>query len=109
LIDLINDGTISGKIAKDVFEDIKNSNEPARKFVESKGLIQISDTGAIDTCILKILDDNPDQVSKYLGGKEQVFGFFVGQVMKEMKGKANPKLVNDLLKSKITEIKNKNS
>jgi aspartyl-tRNA(Asn)/glutamyl-tRNA(Gln) amidotransferase subunit B len=109
LIDLINDGTISGKIAKDVFEEIKDTNEPARKYVESKGLIQISDTGAIDSCIQKILDDNPDQVSKYLGGKEQVFGFFVGQVMKEMKGKANPKLVNDILKNKISELKNNNS
>lgn len=109
LIDLINDGTISGKIAKDVFEEIRKTNEPASKFIESKGLVQISDTGAIETCIQKILDANPDQVSKYLSGKEQVFGFFVGQVMKEMKGKANPKIVNDVLKNKINDIKIKNS
>ena len=108
LIDLINDGTISGKIAKDVFEAIKDTNQNAKEYVVSKGLIQISDSGAIETCIQKILDDNADQLAKYLSGKEQIFGFFVGQVMKEMKGKANPTIVNDVLKEKINKIKNNN-
>jgi len=106
LIDLINDNTISGKIAKDVFEVIKDTNENPKSYIESKGLVQISDSNFIEECINKILNSNREQVNKYLSGKEQVFGFFVGQVMKEMKGKANPQIVNELLKTKLNELKN---
>ncbi|HEY9186987.1 MAG TPA: Asp-tRNA(Asn)/Glu-tRNA(Gln) amidotransferase subunit GatB [Ignavibacteria bacterium] len=108
LIDLINDNTISGKIAKDVFEVIKDTNENPKSYIESKGLVQISDSNFIEECINKILNSNSEQVNKYLSGKEQVFGFFVGQVMKEMKGKANPQIVNELLKTKLNELKNQN-
>jgi aspartyl-tRNA(Asn)/glutamyl-tRNA(Gln) amidotransferase subunit B len=106
LIGLIQDGTINGKIAKDIFEDIVLTNEGAKKCVERKGLIQISDTKAIEEIVEKILNNNQDQIKVYLSGKEQVFGFFVGQVMKEMKGKANPKIVNEILRSKIEIYKN---
>jgi aspartyl-tRNA(Asn)/glutamyl-tRNA(Gln) amidotransferase subunit B len=106
LIELIQDGTISGKIAKDIFEEIVNSNEDPRRYVERKGLVQISDTKAIEDTVDKILNNNQDQIKKYLSGKDQVFGFFVGQVMKEMKGKANPKIVNEILKTKIEFFKN---
>lgn len=98
LINLIKDGTISGKIAKEIFPEILVSNSDPEIIVKEKNLVQISDTTEIEKLIQKIIDNNNDQVQEYLSGKEKVFGFFVGQVMKESKGKANPKLVNELLK-----------
>ncbi len=97
----INDNTISGKIAKQVFELMGQSNATADQIIVEKGLKQITDTGAIEAIIDKIIADNPGQVEQYLSGKDKVFGFFVGQVMKEMQGKANPAEVNKMLKAKL--------
>ena len=102
LIDLIADGTISGKIAKDVFAAMLEGGGAPRQIVEAKGLRQVSDTGAIDAAIDQILAANADKVAEYRGGKDKLLGFFVGQVMKATGGKANPGLVNDALKRKLT-------
>jgi len=102
LINLIKNGTISGKIAKEIFPDIVETNVDPEIIVKEKNLVQISDTSEIESLIQNILDNNPSQVEEYKSGKEKVFGFFVGQVMKESKGKANPQLVNELLKKKLT-------
>lgn len=102
LIALIQDNTISGKIAKEVFAEMYASGDDAAKIVETKGLKQITDTGAIETIIDKIIAANPDNVAGYKAGKEKLFGFFVGQVMKETGGKANPAIINDLLKKKLS-------
>lgn len=101
MIGLIYDGTISGKIAKDVYEEMLESGEDPRAIVEKKGLIQISDVGAIEQVIKGVLGANKPQVEKYLAGNEKVLSFFVGETMKIMKGKANPKIVNDTLKMKL--------
>jgi aspartyl-tRNA(Asn)/glutamyl-tRNA(Gln) amidotransferase subunit B len=101
LLALIDKGTISGKIAKTVFDEIwQNGGDPA-KIVEEKGLVQVSDTGEIEKIIDEIMAANMGQVDEYRSGKEKVFGFFVGQVMRASKGKANPAVVNDLLASKL--------
>jgi len=98
LINLIKDGTISGKIAKNVFELMADNNKDPIKIVEEKGLKQQSDPKEIEKIILEILSKNQDKVDQYKSGKEKLFGFFVGEVMKISDGKANPKLVNDILK-----------
>ncbi len=99
LISLIEKGTISNNIGKQIIVEIMQTGKAASQIVEEKGLSQISDEGAIKEIVQKIVDANPNQVAAYKGGKVQLFGFFVGQVMKETKGRANPKTVNDLLKS----------
>ena len=101
LIDLIADNTISGRIAKEVFEEMLASGKAAAAIVEEKGLRQVTDTGAIDAAIEAVMTKNPDKVSEYRGGKDKLFGFFVGQVMKATGGKANPALVNEILKTKL--------
>lgn len=101
LIDLIQKGTISGKIAKNVFIDMWELGKDAQTIVKEKGLEQVSDTGAIELTIDNILSINSDKVEQYKSGKDKLFGFFVGQVMKEMAGKANPQVVNEILKSKL--------
>lgn len=102
LIDLIKDGTISGKIAKDVFKFMYEGDEKSpRKIVEAKGLKQVSDTGAIEKVIDDIIASSPDNVALYKGGKVQLFGWFVGQTLKAMKGQANPQIVNEILKKKL--------
>ena len=101
LINLIKDGTISGKIAKTIFELMMDSDKDPQKIVEEKGLIQESDPKALETLIDKVIVDNPDKVKEYKSGKEKLFGFFVGQAMKVSDGKANPQLVNDILKKKL--------
>jgi len=101
LLGLVADGTISGTIAKQVFEIMLETGQGAAAIVEERGLKQTSDTGAIDAEIDKILAANSDKVAEYKGGKQQLFGFFVGQVMKAMAGKANPKLVNERLREKL--------
>ena len=103
LIARITDNTISGKIAKEVFQDMWGSDKSADQVIEEKGLQQISDVGELEAIIDKVIADNPKQVEQYLSGKDKVFGFFVGNVMKATKGKANPKQVNDLLKSKLSK------
>jgi aspartyl-tRNA(Asn)/glutamyl-tRNA(Gln) amidotransferase subunit B len=101
LLSLVADGTISGTIAKQVFEIMLESGEGASRIVEERGLRQTSDTAAIDSEIDKVIAANADKVAEYKGGKQQLFGFFVGQVMKAMAGKANPKLVNERLRAKL--------
>ena len=100
LIDLMAGGTISGRIAKDVFDEMWQSGKDAATIVEEKGLTQISDTGAIEAMIDKIVAENPGQVEQFKSGNEKVLGWFVGQVMKASQGKANPGLVNQLLREK---------
>jgi aspartyl-tRNA(Asn)/glutamyl-tRNA(Gln) amidotransferase subunit B len=101
LIDLIAEGTISGKIAKDVFAIMLDPGGTPRRIVEERGLRQVSDTGAIDAAIDRILAANADKVAEYRAGKDKLLGFFVGQVMKATGGKANPGLVNAALKRKL--------
>ncbi len=101
LIALIDEGTISGKIAKTVFEEMLTSDESPRAIVERKGLVQMSDESAIQAVIDEVLAASPDKVAEYRGGKEKLQGFFVGQVMKATGGKANPPLVNKLLMAKL--------
>ncbi|MBE0468870.1 MAG: Asp-tRNA(Asn)/Glu-tRNA(Gln) amidotransferase subunit GatB [Methyloprofundus sp.] len=101
LLQRIADNTISGKIAKQVFEAMLNSADSADTIIESQGLKQITDSGAIEAIIDKIIADNPGQVEQYLSGKDKVFGFFVGQTMKESQGKANPGEVNKILQNKL--------
>ena len=102
LINLIQDGTISGKIAKTVFELMVDGDKDPKKIVEDKGLKQESDPKELEKIVLKIIATNKDKVKEYKSGKVKLFGFFVGQVMKLSGGKANPKLVNDILKEKLT-------
>ena len=102
LILKISDGTISGKIAKDILEDIWESGNAVNDIIDSKGLKQISDTGEIEKVIDEILENNKSQVEAYKSGKDKLFGFFVGQVMKATQGKANPGMVNQLLKDKLS-------
>ena len=101
LIALIKDDTISGKIAKDVFSEMYATGKDAADIVEEKGLKQVTDTGAIEKIVDEVIAENPDNVEKYKGGKDKLFGFFVGQVMKKTQGKANPAVVNELLKKKL--------
>ncbi|UNK81230.1 Asp-tRNA(Asn)/Glu-tRNA(Gln) amidotransferase subunit GatB [Sphingopyxis granuli] len=101
LLGLVADGTISGSIAKQVFEIMLETGDDAAKIVEDKGLRQTSDTGAIEAVIAEVLAKNPNQLEQYRGGKEALFGFFVGQTMKAMQGKANPQVVNELLKKAL--------
>ena len=101
LINLIKDGTISGKIAKTIFELMMDSDKDPQKIVEEKGLKQESDPKALEVLIDKVIVDNPEKVKEYKSGKEKLFGFFVGQAMKDSNGKANPQLVNDILKKKL--------
>lgn len=101
LINLIEDNTISGKIAKEVFEVMFDSGDDADKIVRDKGLKQIVDTDAIDKVVAQVIADNPEKVELYKSGKDKLFGFFVGQVMKASGGKMNPKIVNESLKSKL--------
>jgi aspartyl-tRNA(Asn)/glutamyl-tRNA(Gln) amidotransferase subunit B len=101
LLALVGDGTISGTISKQVFEKMLETGDGAAAIVEREGLKQTSDTGAIDAVIAKILADNGEKVEQYKGGKEALFGFFVGQTMKAMQGKANPQMVNELLKKAL--------
>ena len=101
MIKLIEEGTISGKMAKDIIEDMYKTGKPPQKIIEEKGLVQITDEGELAKTITTIMKANPNQLKDYRGGKEKLFGFFVGQVMKGTQGKANPQMVNDLLKKML--------
>ncbi len=101
LLDLIADNTISGKIAKDVLDKMFLSGKAASVIVAEEGLKQVTDSGAIEKIIDEVIAANPDKVAEYKSGKDKLFGFFVGQVLKASGGKANPAMVNDLLKSKL--------
>ena len=98
LINRIDDQTISGKIAKSVLEEVWESGGNVDEIIESKGLVQIQDESLLEEIALKIINENPSQVEAYKGGKDKLFGFFVGQVMKETQGKANPQSVNEILR-----------
>ena len=101
LIDLIADNTISGPIAKKVFDEMFETGREAADIVEEKGLRQVTDTGAIEPIIDQVMAENADKVAEYRSGKDKLFGFFVGQVMRASQGKANPAMVNDLLRKKL--------
>ena len=101
LIQRIADGTISGKIAKDVFQAMWSSQASADDIIQQQGLQQISDAGELEALVAQVVEDNPKQVEQYLSGKDKVFGFFVGKLMQMTKGKANPQQVTALLKAKL--------
>ncbi|MCK5877235.1 MAG: Asp-tRNA(Asn)/Glu-tRNA(Gln) amidotransferase subunit GatB, partial [Candidatus Marithrix sp.] len=101
MLQRISDNTISGKIAKQVFSALWDGEGDVDTIIDQRGLKQVTDTGAIEKIIAEVINNNPKQLEEYKSGKEKVFGFFVGQVMKASKGKANPKQVNELLKQKL--------
>jgi aspartyl-tRNA(Asn)/glutamyl-tRNA(Gln) amidotransferase subunit B len=101
LLKLLDTDVISGKIAKTVFEAMADTGKSAATIVEEKGLVQVSDTSAIDPIVDTVIAGHPDEVERYRGGQKKLMGFFVGQVMKETKGKANPKVVNEILEEKV--------
>ena len=101
LVKLISSDEISGKIGKDVLEEMFSSGKSAKEIVDQKGLKQVTDQVEIEKVIDLVISDNPKMVDDYLGGKEKLFGFFVGQAMKVSGGKANPQLINDILKKKL--------
>jgi aspartyl-tRNA(Asn)/glutamyl-tRNA(Gln) amidotransferase subunit B len=101
MINLIEDGTISGKMAKDIVVEMYRTGKPPQTIIEEKGMVQITDEDALAKTIADILAANPAQLEQYRGGKEKLFGFFVGQVMKATQGKANPQLINELLKKML--------
>jgi len=101
LLDLIADGTINGRIAKEVFEAMVQTGHDPASIVEAKGLRQVTDTGAVDAAVERVLAANADKVAEYRSGKDKLFGFFVGQVMKAMAGKGNPALVNEALRRSL--------
>ena len=101
LIKMITSGKISGKIAKDVFEKMQSGDKDPKEIVESEGLLQQSDPKELEKIIVAVISKNQDKVAQYKSGKEKLFGYFVGEVMKASKGKANPQLVNEILKKKL--------
>jgi len=101
LLKLLDADVISGKIAKTVFEAMAETGQPAKTIVEEKGLVQVSDTSAIDPVVDAVIAGHPDEVQRYQGGQKKLMGFFVGQIMKATRGKANPKIVNEMLRKKL--------
>jgi aspartyl-tRNA(Asn)/glutamyl-tRNA(Gln) amidotransferase subunit B len=101
LIDLIQDKTISNKIAKDLFPELPGSTQSPKQIVASRGLVQVTDTNELLTTVRRVIGANPGNLEKYKAGKTALFGFFVGQVMKETQGKANPQMVNDLMREEL--------
>ena len=101
LIDLVADGTLSGRLAKEVFDAMFESGRPPGEIVEERGLEQVSDRGEIEALVDTVVGENADKVEEYRAGKDKLFGFFVGQVMKASQGRANPKVVNDILRQKL--------
>ena len=101
LLALVEEGVISGKIAKTVFDEMGQTGKPAEEIVEEKGLVQITDTAALEDVVSNIISGHPTEADAYKSGKTKLLGFFVGQVMKATKGKANPKLVNEILRRKL--------
>ncbi|MCL0038416.1 Asp-tRNA(Asn)/Glu-tRNA(Gln) amidotransferase subunit GatB [Thermodesulfovibrionales bacterium] len=101
LLKLIGEEVISGKIAKTVFDEMAETGEAPEEIVKKKGLIQVADISDIEDVVSRVLDNNPEEVSDYKNGKVKLFGFFVGQIMKETRGKANPKIVNEMLREML--------
>ena len=102
LIDLVRDGTISGRIARDVFDEMVTSGKEAAAIVEEKGLKQVSDTGEIEAIIDGVIATADKQVAQFRSGNEKILGWFVGQVMQKTQGKANPQIVNEILRRKLS-------
>ncbi|GIS86181.1 MAG: hypothetical protein CM1200mP17_07490 [Woeseia sp.] len=103
LIERLDDGTISSKIAKDILNQLKDGNFSVDDLIEDQGLQQITDEDQIKSVVLEVINENHEQKNQYLSGKEQVLGFLIGKVMQKTKGKANPKLVNDLMKQELSK------
>ena len=103
LLSRIGDSTISGKIAKEIFEEMWNSKKSPDEIIEEKGLKQVTDSSEIEKIINQVLEQNQSQLEQYKSGKGKLFGFFVGQVMKASRGKANPEQVNKLLEERLKE------
>jgi aspartyl-tRNA(Asn)/glutamyl-tRNA(Gln) amidotransferase subunit B len=101
MLQLVHEGTISGKIAKTVFDEMYRSGKQAQDVVREQGLVQMNDSSELASLIQQVLESNPSQVEEYRSGKQKVFGFFVGQTMKATQGKANPKMVNELLRQML--------
>ena len=103
LLDLISDGTISNRLAKELFDEYISGNKEAKELVNEKGLLQISDKTELISLVRSVIDNNSKMVNEYKSGKDKLFGFFVGQVMKISNGKANPQMVNEILKLELTK------
>jgi aspartyl-tRNA(Asn)/glutamyl-tRNA(Gln) amidotransferase subunit B len=103
LLAIVEDGTINGKIAKKIFADMVDTGKAPKLIIEEQGLSQVTDTGAIEDEVRRIIEANPSQVEQYRSGKESLIGYFVGQVMKATKGAANPKMVNETLRRLLDE------
>lgn len=103
LLGCVEEGTINGKIAKKVFADMVDTGRAPKAIIEEKGLAQVTDTGAIEDEVRRVIEANPSQVEQYKAGKENLIGYFVGQVMKATKGAANPKVVNETLRRLLSE------
>ena len=103
LIDLIQNGVLSNRLAKELFEEYLNGDKSAKDLVSEKGMTQISNENQINDMIQKVLQTNPKMLDEYKNGKDKLFGFFIGQVMKISNGKANPKILNTLLKKKLNQ------
>ena len=103
LIERLDDGTISSKIAKDILNQLKDGNFSVDDLIEDQGLQQITDEDQIKSVVLEVINEHQEQKNQYLSGKEQVLGFLIGKVMQKTKGKANPKLVNDLMKQELSK------
>ena len=104
LVNVVADGTISNKVAKEIFPDLLGSDKTADQIIEEQGLIQVSDVGELTSMVQKVLEDNPDNVQKYKEGKDKLFGFFVGQVLKSSGGNANPKVVKELMQEALDAL-----
>ena len=102
LLALVEDGVISGKIAKTVFDEMGQTGKPAKQIVAEKGLVQITDMDALEDVVSNIISQHPKEVEAYQNGKTKLFGFFVGRIMEATKGKANPKMVNEILRQKLS-------
>jgi len=109
LVCLINEGKISGKIAKTVFDEMRRSGKTPEAIVNEQGLTQVRDEGALGAHIDQVLTANPNKVADYRAGRDKLLQFFVGQVMKATQGKANPQMLNELLKKKLSAVSNKHS
>jgi aspartyl-tRNA(Asn)/glutamyl-tRNA(Gln) amidotransferase subunit B len=103
LVKLIRNKVISGKIAKDVLLEIFDTKKDPEKIIEEKGLKQVTDISKIENIVEEVIKENQKMVEQYLSGKDKLLGFFVGQAMKKSKGKANPKILNDILKERLTK------
>ena len=103
LLGQIKEGKISGKIGKDVLDNMAETGKAPAQVIEEQGLVQISDTGELEGVVDGILAEHPDDVAEYRAGKTKLLGFFMGQVMRATQGKANPKMVNELLRKKLAE------